>query len=109
MDNPLANRLDSLKGRAGWGRTPSDQLHAPLNGSEHFRLIDLGVLPEEVVQDTRNQDLLRHDSIVFDQVWPGQNPWGLEGAVLFNHWSGPDCQWFLRLSDGTIQPVRVSR
>lgn len=80
-----------------------------INGGEHFRLADLGVLPDAEAQDTRNQDLLRAEAIVFDQVWPGQNPWGIEGAVLYNHWAGPDCRWFERLRDGAIKPIRVAR
>lgn len=76
---------------------------------EFFRFVDLGLLPEQQLNDTSNQQLLNAHNIDFDQVWPGQNPWGIEGAVLFNHWAGPDCRWFLRLSDGTIKPIRVAR
>ena len=78
-------------------------------GAPHYRLIDLGVLPEHEASNTQNQQLLKQQAINFDQVWPGQNPWGIEGAILFNHWAGPDCQWYLRLNNGEIQAIRVLR
>ncbi|MEB3158377.1 MAG: hypothetical protein VKK03_02825 [Synechococcus sp.] len=78
-------------------------------GAERFRLIDLGVLPDQEAQDTRNQKLLKAQEISFDQVWPGQNPWGIQGAVLYNHWAGPDCRWYLRHNDGAIQQIQVTR